>query len=205
MQIQPKKKSFFQHPTATASHCTKANEQSHISSATTYCELAVHHFFFEKHQSCVSCTATLSHRFKAFTPAFCRQNRFRHELPENSAESLSDRALNRSPESRGSQTSGVLLVLFVQAKSTKTSLLQEAPRFCKPRFSSPQWQLRTATIKTFAENIEVFQTSNQHTAAAASHKPIKSFRKLFVCTKSLSLSGRHAPRAFFAGGILPAA
>ena len=49
-----------------------------------------------------------------------------------------------SPESRGSQTSGVLLVLFVHAKSTKNV--------------------------PFAGSFEVLQTSNQHTAAAASHR-----------------------------------
>ena len=49
-----------------------------------------------------------------------------------------------SPESRGSQTSGVLLVLFVHAKSTKNV--------------------------PFAGSSEVLQTSNQPTVAAASHR-----------------------------------
>ena len=89
MQSQPIKKSFFQHPTATASHCTKANEQLQILSAITYCELAVQYSFFEQYQSCVCTTVTLSHRFKAFSPAFCRQNRFRHVPPEIFAKSLS--------------------------------------------------------------------------------------------------------------------
>ena len=44
--------------------------------------------FSEKHQSCVCTTITLSHRFKAFSPAFCGQNRFRHEPPENFAKLL---------------------------------------------------------------------------------------------------------------------
>ena len=65
IQSQPIKKSFFQRTTTPTSHYTKANEQSHISSATTYCELAVQHPFFETSQSCVSTTATLSHRFKS--------------------------------------------------------------------------------------------------------------------------------------------
>ena len=34
-------------------------------------------------------------------------------------------------------------------KVRKTFLSQEAPRFCQPRISAPQPQLRTATIKTF--------------------------------------------------------
>ena len=84
----PKMKSFFQHTTAPTSHYTKANEQPHISSATTYCELAVHLFIFEKHRSCVCTAVTLSHRFKAFSPAFCGQNRFWHVPPENFANSL---------------------------------------------------------------------------------------------------------------------
>ena len=42
--------------------------------------------------------------------------------------------------------------------------LRELPRFCKPRCSSPQWQLRTVTIKTFPKgSFEVLQTSNQRT------------------------------------------
>ena len=92
------KKSFFQHPTATASHCTKANVQLQISSATTYCELAVQQSIFEKYQSCVCTTVTLSHRFKAFSPLFCAKNRFRLVLPENSAEIYFDRALNRGSQ-----------------------------------------------------------------------------------------------------------
>ena len=84
----PKMKSFFQHTTATTSHRTKANVQPQLSSVKTYCELAVKQLFFEKHRSCVCTTVTLSHRFKAFSPAFCRQNRFRHEPPKISAKSL---------------------------------------------------------------------------------------------------------------------
>ena len=144
MQSQPIKKSIFQRTTTPTSHRSKANVQQPFLNIACYCELAVQQSIFEKHQSCVSCTVTLSHRFKAFSPPFCGQNRFRHELPENSAESLSDRALNRSPESRGSQTSGVLLVLFVQAKRTKNV--------------------------PFAGSSEVLQTSIQLTSMAASHR-----------------------------------
>ena len=57
-------------------------------------------------------------------------------------QNLFRQSFESSPESRGSQTSGVLLVLFVQAKSTKNV--------------------------PFAGSSEVSQTSNQHTAAAAS-------------------------------------
>ena len=55
-----------------------------------------------------------------------------------------DRRFESSPESRGSQTFGVLLVLFVHAKSTKNV--------------------------PFTGSSEVSQTSNQHTAATASHR-----------------------------------
>ncbi|MGI6196728.1 MAG: hypothetical protein ACOYIO_06580 [Eubacteriales bacterium] len=48
MQNPPIKKSFFQRTTTSTSHYTKANEQSRFLSATTYCELAVHLFFFAK-------------------------------------------------------------------------------------------------------------------------------------------------------------
>ena len=72
MQSQPIKKSIFQRTTTPTSYRTKANAQLQILSAITYCELAVKQLFFEKYQSCVCTTVTLSHRFKAFTPAFCR-------------------------------------------------------------------------------------------------------------------------------------
>ena len=55
-----------------------------------------------------------------------------------------DRRFESSPESRGSQTSGVLLVLFVHAKR-----INPYP---------------------FAGSFKVLQASNQRTAAAASHR-----------------------------------
>ena len=88
MQSYPIKKSFFQHTKISISHRTKANEQLQILSAITYCELAVKQLFFEKHQSCVCTTVTLSHRFKAFSPAVCGQNRFRHVPPKIFAKSF---------------------------------------------------------------------------------------------------------------------
>ena len=76
---------------------------------------------------------------------------------------LVDRRFESSPESRGSQTSGVLLVLFVHAKRINSFPFREASRFRKPRISTPQRQLCTATIKTFQGSFEVLQPSNQHT------------------------------------------
>ena len=88
MQSYPIKKSLFQHTKFSTSHRTKANVRLQISSMKPLCELAVQQSIFEKYQSCVSSTATLSHRFKAFTPAFCRKNWFRHEPPKSFAKSL---------------------------------------------------------------------------------------------------------------------
>ena len=144
----PKKKSFFQHTTATTSHCTKTNEQLRFLPATTYCELAVHLFFFEKHQSCVCTTVTLSHRFKAFTPLFCANSRVRHVPPESFAEIFFDRALNRprSPEVR--KPLGYFWYFSYTRKVPKMFLSQEAPRFCKPRNSALKLQIRTNKIKS---------------------------------------------------------
>ena len=117
------------------------------------CELAVQQSIFEKHQSCVCATVTLSHRFKAFLPPFCVQNWFRYEPPEVFCKTTSDRALNRprSPEVRKP------LVYFwyfsYTRKVRKTSPLQEVPRLFKPRISSHRQQLRTATIKTFVKEL----------------------------------------------------
>ena len=85
----PIKKSIFQRTMTPTSHCNKTNVQSRFLSATTYCELAVQQFFFEKHRSCVCTTVTLSHRFKASSPPFCGQNRFWHESPESFTKSFS--------------------------------------------------------------------------------------------------------------------
>ena len=59
-------------------------------------------------------------------------------------QNLFRQSFESSPESRGSQTSGVLLVLFVHAKRIKPF--------------------------PFRESSEVLPTSKQHTAAAASHR-----------------------------------
>jgi hypothetical protein len=60
-------------------------------------------------------------------------------------------------------------------KARKTFPLQGASRFRKPRFSAPQPQLRTATIKTFQGSSEVLQTSNQRTKQQPRTNQIKSF------------------------------
>ena len=42
-----------------------------------------------------------------------------------------------------------LVTFCTTQKVTTRSPLQGASRFCKPQISAPQWQLHTATIKTF--------------------------------------------------------
>ena len=126
IQSQPIKESFFcQHTTATISHHTQTNVQHPFSNTACYCELAVHLPFFESQQSCVCTTASLSHRFKS-SPAIPGKVAvlgvagYLMNAGHFSESHVSSGDLNRSPESRGSQTSGVLLVLFVQAKRIKS-------------------------------------------------------------------------------------
>ena len=71
-------------------------------------------------------------------------------------QNLFRQSFESSPESRGSQTFGVLLVLFVQAKRINSFPFRGASRFCKPRFSTPQLQLHTATIKIFLRELRGF-------------------------------------------------
>ena len=87
-KLSNKEKAFFstqRHRLPTAPKLTCSNS-FRILFATV--SLQHNNSFSKKHQSCVCTTATLSHRFKAFTPAFCGQNRFRHEPPKNFANSL---------------------------------------------------------------------------------------------------------------------
>ena len=149
-----------QHTAATFFHCVQTNVQQPFLNTACYCKLAAKQPIFETLQSCVSTKATLSHRFKS-SPAIpgklavpgaagymMNAGHFRESYV-----SSGDLNRPRSPEVRKP------LVYFwyfsYTRKVRKTFLSQEVPRFFKPRISSPQRQLRTATIKTFAENIEV--------------------------------------------------
>ena len=80
---------------------------------------------------------------------------------------------------RGRRTeSRVLFGYFLHdAKSDNSFPFRETPRFCKPRISTPQPQLRTATIKTFQGSFEVLQTSNQRTKQQLPTNNLKSFRR----------------------------
>ena len=74
------------------------------------------------------------------------------------------------------QTSNQRTKLQLRTNPIKT-FPKEASRFRKPRISTPQPQLRTATIKTFQGRFEVLQTSNQRTKQQLPTNKLKSFRR----------------------------
>ena len=175
------KKLFYKTTTATIFHRTQINVQQPFSNTACHCELAESFLFFVTSQSCVSSTVTLSHRFKS-SPAISGKleipgaTGYMMNVGHFRQNHVSSGDLNRSPESRGSQTSGVLPILFVQAKrinpflagsfevlqtSKQRTKLQlrtnpiktfpkEASRFCKPRSSTHRQKLHTNPIKSFA-------------------------------------------------------
>ena len=105
-----------------------------------------------------------------------------------------ERRFESSPESRGSQTSGVLLVLFVQAKRIKPFPFGSS-RFCKPRFSALQPRLHAHQLKPF-ESSEVYQTSHQQTKVGihlqnSLHPPSKHPK---ICQKPPKTSKRRKER-----------
>ena len=147
------RKAFSQHTAATISHRTQTNVQPQISSEKPCCKLAVQQPISEISQSCVSSTAFLSHRFKSSPSipgkvALSDAAGYMMNAGHFSRNPRIERRFESSPESRGSQTSGVLPVLFVQAKRIKPFPFGSS-RFCKPRISTPNQQLRTNPIKTF--------------------------------------------------------
>ena len=103
-------------------------------------------------------------------PCGSRRGRLHDERRSLQRKLCIERRFESSPESRGSQTSGVLLVLFVQAKRIKPFPFRELSRFYKPRSSTPKQRPRTDKIKTFSKgSFEIFQTSNQRTQTSISH------------------------------------
>ena len=74
-------------------------------------------------------------------------------------------------------------------KARKTFLSQGAPRFCKPRPSPPQPQLRTATIKTFLwklrgfANLKAAHTNNKF--AQTKLNPFSNLRRTKTCRRQL--------------------
>ena len=76
----------------------------------------------------------------------------------------------RSPEVR--KPLACFLVLFARRKkNVKTSPLKGISRFCKPRISVPQPQLRTATIKTFLRKLRGYANLESAHKTTTSHKP----------------------------------
>ena len=91
------------------------------------------------------CKAGASHRFKSLPAipgkvAAFRKTGYLMNAGHFRKNSRIDRRSESSPESRGSQTSGVLLVLFVHAKRINSFPSQGALRFCKPRISAQRQQ-----------------------------------------------------------------
>ena len=143
MQSQPIKKSFFQRTTTPTFHCTKANVQQPFSNIACYCELALQQSFFEN----ISLALAVQLPFRTDSKPLCRRFAGKTGFDMSRRKTLQNhfrQSFESFPESRGSQTSGVLLVLFVQAKSTKNV--------------------------SFAGSSEVLQTSIQPTAVTFSHR-----------------------------------
>ena len=84
-------------------------------------------------------------------PCGSRRGRLHDERRSFPRKLCIERRFESSPESRGSQTSGVLPVLFVQAKRIKPFPFRELSRFSKPRISALKHQFRTNKIKSFLE------------------------------------------------------
>ena len=153
MQSYPIKKSFFQHTKISISHRTQTNVQQPFLNITCYCKLAVHLFFFEK-------TSVLrqlySHPFapiQSLYAAVLWAKPVSTWAAGNFCKITSGRALNRGRRTE----SRVLFGYFLHdAKSDNPFSLQRISRFCKPRTSTPQPQLRTATIKTFLRELRGF-------------------------------------------------
>ena len=172
-----------QHTAATFFHCVQTNVQQPFLNTACYCKLAAKQPIFETLQSCVSTKVTLSHRFKS-SPAIpgklavpgaagymMNAGHFRKSY-------VSSGDLNRPRESRGSQTSGVLLGLFVQAKRIKPFPFRELSRFSKPRISPPEQQLPTNKIKTFPKGASRFcKPRISAPKPKLRTNPIKSFRR----------------------------
>ena len=183
MQSPPIKKAFSRRTAATISHFTQTNVQQSFSNIACHCELAAKQPIFETLQSCVCTKVTLSHRFKS-SPAipgnltvFCTAG-YLMMAGHFSYNHVSSGDLNRPRESRGSQTSGVLLVLFVQAKRIKPFPFRELSRFSKPRISPPEQQLPTNKIKTFPKGASRFcKPRISAPKPKLRTNPIKSFRR----------------------------
>ena len=99
-----------QHTAATFFHCVQTNVQQPFLNTACYCKLAAKQPIFETSQSCVSTTATLSHRFKSSPAipgkvAFSDTAGYMMMAGHFCQNHVSSGDLNRPRESRGSQPS----------------------------------------------------------------------------------------------------
>ena len=144
MQSLQIKKYFFSAHRGNNFAQTKANEQSHISSATTYCELAVHLFFFVK-------TSVL---------------RLHYGNPFAPIQSLFAAVLWAKPGSAGA--AGKLCKIFSgRALNRPRSPEVRKPLVCFLVLSAQRKKNKTVSLSGTSK---VLQTSKQRTAAAASHR-----------------------------------
>ena len=146
MQSQLLKKTFSQRTAATTSHYTQTNVQQPFSNIACYCELAVQQPISEISQSCVSSAVTLSHRFKS-SPA----------IPGNLAmPGAAGYLMNAGHFSESHVSSGDLN----RGRRTESRVL----------FGYFLHNAKSDNPCSLAGSSEVFQTSIQLAAAAASHK-----------------------------------
>ena len=134
------RKVFYKRAAATIFRHSQTNEQLPFLNSICYCELAVQQSFSETSQSCVCTTVTLSHRFKS-SPAIPGKV----AVPDAvgymmMAGHFHENYVSSGDLNRGRRTeSRVLFGYFLHdAKSNNPFPFREAPRYCKPRISSPQ-------------------------------------------------------------------
>ena len=143
MQSNPIKKSIFQHTKISNSHRTKANEQSQILSATTFCELAAQQFFFVK-------TSVL---------------RLHYGNPFAPIQSLFAAVLQAKPVSTRAAE------IFCKVTSGRALNRPRSPEVRKPLVYFWYFSYTRKVRKTvpFPGTSEVLQTLNQHTKITNSH------------------------------------
>ena len=143
--------------------------------------------FSEKHQSCVCTTVTLSHRFKAFSSPFAGKTGFDMNR-RNFLQSYFRQSFESFPGVQRFANLWCAFWFFLHnAKRINPSPFRELPRFRKPRISSPQRQLRTATIKTFLRKFRGF--ANLESAHRSRSFAQCAYVQLFYCMSVSAPSG----------------
>ena len=167
MQSNPIKKSFFQRTATPTSTATKLTCSSKFYPRQPTVSLQYNNPFSKNNSLASALQPPFRTDSKPLRRRFAGKTGFETSR-RKALQNLFRQSFESSPESRGSQTSGVLFGSFCTTqKARKTFPSQEAPRFCKPQTSTPQPQLRTATIKTFlskirgSANLESAHTDNK--------------------------------------------